>query len=163
MTDFGALLKALSSADVQFIVVGGLAGTVHGAARQTFDIDVVYERSDQNLTRLVAALAPHQPYLRDAPPGLPFKLDQATLKAGFNFTLTTELGEIDLLGFITGGGEYDELVEHSISVQAFGVEIVCLDLETLIRVKRAAGRPKDFEAIAELESLLEGTEEDESN
>ena len=162
MTDFGKLLGVLSSANVKFIVVGGLAGIMHGAARQTFDIDVVYERSDDNLSKIVAALAPYKPYLRDAPPGLPFQWDTATLKAGFNFTLTTELGEIDLLGFITGGGEYDDLIDRTISVHAFGVDIACLDLETLIRVKRAAGRPKDFEAIAELEALLEGEIDNES-
>ena len=100
---------------------------------------------------------PHKPYLRGAPPGLPFKWDAQTFEAGLNFTLTTDLGLIDVLGEITGGGTFDELLPHSIVVEAFGVRCRCLDLPHLIHVKRAAGRPKDFEAIAELEALLEET------
>lgn len=93
--------------------------------------------------------------MRGAPPGLPFLLDARTLENGLNFTLTTELGDVDLLGEITGGGAYDALVAHTVMLPAFGREVRCLDLDTLIRVKRAAGRPKDFEAIAELETLRE--------
>jgi hypothetical protein len=72
-----------------------------------------------------------------------------------NFTLTTTLGWLDLLGEIPGGGGYEELVGHSIVVTVFGVDCKVLDLDALIRSKRAAGRPKDFEAIAELEILRE--------
>jgi hypothetical protein len=72
-----------------------------------------------------------------------------------NFTLTTTLGDVDLLGEITGGGGFEDLLPHSLRIQAFGTECWCLGLEKLIQVKRAAGRPKDFEAIAELEALLE--------
>jgi hypothetical protein len=77
------------------------------------------------------------------------------LKTGLNFTLTTDLGWIDLLGEISGGGHYEDLVVHTVTVEAFGVSCRVLDLETLIRTKRFAGRPKDLEAIAELESLGE--------
>ncbi len=72
MTDFAALLRALTSARVRYIVVGGAAATAYGAARLTVDLDVVYERMPENLTRLVTALADLNPYLRGAPPGLPF-------------------------------------------------------------------------------------------
>ena len=72
-----------------------------------------------------------------------------------NFTLTTDLGPLDLLGEITGGGSYQQLLPHTFTLKVFGVECPCLELETLIRVKRAAGRPKDLEVIAELEILLE--------
>jgi hypothetical protein len=76
---------------------------------------VVYRRTPANIVKLVAALNPLGPYLRGAPPGLPFVWDQRTLTNGLN----------------------------------------CISLEELIRVKRAAGRPKDLEVIAELEKLLE--------
>jgi hypothetical protein len=69
--------------------------------------------------------------------------------------LTADFGDIDFLGEITGGGTYDDLLPHSAPVAAFGLQVRCLDLEALIRVKRAAGRPKDLEVIAELEALLE--------
>lgn len=115
--------------------------------------DVLYKRSDQNLQRLVTALGPYHAYLRGAPPGLPFRFEKETLNAGLNFTLITDLGWIDLLGEITGGGSYEDLLAHAVTVETFGIHCRVLDLETLIRTKRFAGRPKDFEVLAELESL----------
>jgi predicted nucleotidyltransferase len=155
VTDFKALLRTLSEAGIEFIVVGGVAAIVHGSARLTRDVDVVYHRTVGNLQRLVLGLAPYHPYLRGAPPGLPFRWDAATLQRGLNFTLTTDLGDLDLLGEITGGGGYEQLLPHIVRVQIFGIECQCLDLERLIQVKRAAGRPRDLEAIAELEVILE--------
>jgi hypothetical protein len=157
LTDLGGLLAALVDAGVDFIVVGGSAATAHGAARLTQDIDVVYARAPANLDRLVTALAPHHPYPRGAPPGLPFVFDAETLRNGANYTLTTDLGAIDLLAEIAGGGGFRDLVPHSVVLRAFGRDVRCLGLRKLIEVKRAAGRPKDFEAIAELEIILEET------
>jgi predicted nucleotidyltransferase len=155
VTDFKALLRALADAGVEFILVGGVAAIVHGSVRLTRDVDVVYRRSAENLQRLVLGLAPYHPYLRGAPPGLPFRWDVATLERGLNFTLTTEVGDLDAFGEITGGGGYEDLLSHTLRVQIFGIDCVCLDLKRLIQVKRAAGRPRDLEAIAELEVILE--------
>jgi hypothetical protein len=155
MMDLGGLLGALADAGVEMIMVGGAAATAHGAARLTQDIDVVYERSPENLQRLVSALGSHRPYPRGAPPGLPFAFDAQTLRNGANFTLQTDLGAIDLLAEITGGGNYHDLLPSTLVLNAFGRTVRCLTLSKLIDVKRAAGRPKDFEAIAELEILLE--------
>ena len=104
MTDFATMLETLVSAGVEFIFVGGVAATAHGSSRLTHDVDIVYRRSQDNHQRIADALAPHQPYLRGAPPGLPFVWDVPTIERGLNFTLTTSLGDIDLLGEITGGG-----------------------------------------------------------
>ena len=153
MTDFKALLRALSEGAVEFILVGGVAATVHGSSRLTVDVDAVYSRDRRNVERLVLALTPYHPYLRGAPPGLPFRWDTATILQGLNFTLTTDIGDLDLLGELTGGGRYEDLLEHSLPIRVFGVECRCLTLERLIEVKRAAGRPKDLEAIAELEVI----------
>ena len=155
MIDFKAVLAALQAAGVRFILVGGAAATAHGSARLTQDLDLVYARDLDNLTRLAGALAPFNPYLRGAPAGLPFVWDERTLGNGLNFTLTTTLGDLDLLGEITGGGGYTDLVPHCVELSLFGIHCLCLDLPKLIAVKRAAGRPKDFEAIAELEAILE--------
>jgi len=84
--DFPGVLRALTDAGVRFIIVGGAAATAHGSARLTQDIDLVYDRSPENLRRLVQALGPHEPYLRGAPPGLPFRFDFETLQRGLNFT-----------------------------------------------------------------------------
>ncbi|MGK2961376.1 MAG: hypothetical protein ACSLFK_04410 [Gemmatimonadaceae bacterium] len=155
MTNLELLLTALSDADVKFIIVGGVAARAHGSSRLTDDLDISYSRSPASLPRLVKALAPLKPYLRGAPEGLPFEWSVATLRAGLNFTLTTTAGPIDLLGEITGGGQYDDLLPHSLAITIFGRDVRLLDLPWLIRVKRAAGRPKDFEVIAELEALEE--------
>jgi hypothetical protein len=155
MTDFPRLIEALCRAEVEFIIVGGLAATIHGGSRLTQDIDIVYSRTSENLRRLAAALAPHHPYLRGAPTGLPFDWSPATLRHGLNFTLTTDIGDIDLFGEIAGGGSYDDLVDQTNVVSLFGHECRCVNVASLIRLKRAAGRPRDLETIAELEALAE--------
>jgi hypothetical protein len=160
LIQFDTAFGILARGGVEFIVVGGAAATIHGSARVTRDLDVVYRRTPPNIERLVAALAPCRPYLRGAPPGLPFRWDEDTLRRGLNFTLTTSVGDVGLLGEITGGGGYDALLPHSAPVHAFGVELRCLTLDKLIQVKRAAGRPRDLEAIAELEALREERERD---
>jgi len=152
---FDKLLPLLAQGDIAFVLIGGVAGNILGSARLTFDVDLVYDRSKGNLEKLVKVLRPLAPYLRGAPPGLPFKLDLATLRNGLNFTLTTKLGDLDLLGEVVGGGSYRELVTHTFEVEAFGVKFKCVDLPTLIKLKRAAGRPKDLETLAELQALLE--------
>ena len=154
-TDFQGLIRILTRGGVKFIVVGGIAAAAHGSARVTSDLDIVYRRDDENISALVAALSKLNPYPRGAPPGLPFRWDAETIKKGLNFTLTTSLGSLDLLGEITGGGNFDDLTPHSLVVRLHGTDCLCLDVDWLIRVKRAAGRPKDFEAVAELEAIEE--------
>jgi hypothetical protein len=155
MTDLQKLIAVLSEARVDFIIAGGVAATAHGSARLTEDLDIIYQRSDGNLHRLVVALAPYGPYLRGAPAGLPFVWDEQTLRRGLNFTLTTTLGALDLLGEIAGGGDYDVLQPGTIPLVLFGYECRCLSLDQLISAKRAAGRPKDLETLAELEAISE--------
>jgi hypothetical protein len=151
----GRLLGALANGNIDFILVGGVAGAAHGAARATYDVDVVYSRTAENIERLVATLAPLQPYLRGAPPGLPFSWDALTVTAGLNFTLTTAVGDLDLLGQIVGGGSYQDLIAHTQRIHVFDIDCLVITLDKLIAVKRAAGRQKDIEAIAELEVIAE--------
>lgn len=92
------LLNVLSDAKVSFVVVGGYAATLQGSTYLTQDLDICYERTSENLQRLAGALAPLHPRLRGAPDGMPFVLDQHTLKQGMNFTLETDAGDLDLLG-----------------------------------------------------------------
>lgn len=152
--EFEKLLPTLVESGVDFILVGGVAAVVHGSARATYDVDIVYARSDANIERLIAALSAHAPRLRDAPGDLPFVFDAKTIRNGLNFTLTTALGDVDLFGEVIGGGKYEDLLPHSFEVEAFGVEFKCVDLPTLIRIKEAAGRAKDREAVEELRVLL---------
>jgi hypothetical protein len=113
MIDFQRALAALADPGVRFILVGGVAATAHGSARLTQDVDLVYERSRENIRRLVMALRPHRPYPRGAPPGLPFIWDEKTVEMGLNFTLETAGGDIDVLGEIAGGGGFHQLEPHA--------------------------------------------------
>lgn len=155
MTDLARLLEALAREKVQLIVVGGMAGIAHGAARVTFDLDCVYGRERGNVERLVVAMQTFQPTLRGVPAGLPFRFDVPTVEAGLNFTLDTTAGPIDFLGEIVGGGRFEDLMPHTVELQVFGFPCRVVSLDKLIAIKRATGRPKDLEAIAELESLRE--------
>jgi predicted nucleotidyltransferase len=153
VNEFERLLNALREQDVRFIIIGGVAATLHGSARLTNDLDVVYERSPQNLARIVDALGVFKPYLRGAPPGLPFRFDVETIRRGLNFTFTTTDGDLDLLGEITGVGGYASVLEHTVEATLFGSRYRFIDLDTLIHAKRAAGRAKDLEVVAELEAI----------
>ena len=155
MTDYRELIRSLSAGGVEFIIVGGAAAIAHGGSRLTEDLDLVYRRNQENIDSIIQSLAPFHPYLRGAPEGLPFKWEAQTIWNGLNFTLTTSLGPLDLLGEITLGGIYEDLVPHTVELDIFDTRCLCISLERLIEVKRAAGRPKDFEVIAELEALLE--------
>jgi hypothetical protein len=97
--------------------------------------------------------------LRGAPAGLPFHFDRDTVLRGLNFTLTTTLGALDLLGEVTGGGSFDDLMASAETVTLEGFACRVVSLPTLIALKRAAGRGKDREALAELELLLEERQE----
>ena len=159
-TDVPALLERLAAGEVEFIVIGGIAAAIHGSAHVTYDLDVLYRRTPDNIQRLAAALAPLSPYLRGAPDGLPFRLDAATMTRGLNFTLSTTLGAIDLLGEVTGGGTYEALVGESENAAVGGRAILCVSLRRLIALKRAAGRPKDPVMLGDLEALLDERDRD---
>lgn len=156
------IAAVLNAHGVKYIVIGGWAAAAHGSARSTVDVDVVYARTPENIRNLAAALTQHRPYLRGAPPGLPFTWDERTIQSGLNFTLTTTLGDVDFLGEVTGGGGYEQLLPYSLEVEAFGLTFLCVTLEKLIQLKRAAGRAKDLEAVAELQALLEARRQMES-
>jgi len=155
MIDYQKLISALAGGKVEFVIVGGVAATIHGSARFTADLDIVYGRSHENIRRLVTALAPLKPYLRGAPLGLPFRLDAETVRAGLNFTLTTTAGPLDLLGEMAGGFDYQTARTRSIAVDLYGQRCRVIDIDALIEAKIAAGRPKDLEAIAELQVIRE--------
>ena len=151
---FERLLQVLHTAGVKFVLIGGLAMVAHGSATLTGDVDICYARDPENLERLARALATFHPRLRGAPPDLPFRLDSSTLRAGLNFTLTTDLADLDLLGEVLGLGMYESAHAASEEIEVYGLPCSVLTLEGLIRAKRAAGRPKDLRALYELEALL---------
>jgi hypothetical protein len=137
------MLEVLGRYNVDFVIVGGVAGGAHGSAYPTYDLDVAYDRSDTNLERLAAALRELNAELRGAPPGLPFQLDAETLESGANFTFTTTYGDLDILSHLDGAPSYQALKEAGIEADVRGVRVVVASLDHLIAMKEAAGRTKD--------------------
>lgn len=154
-TSIEEILVLLARGQVEFVIIGGVASMAHGTARVTYDVDVCYRRTLDNIERLCRALADTHPALRGAPSDVPFKLVPASVQAGLNFTLSTDLGDLDLLGEVAGLGEYDAAQAVSETLNLYGLPMQVLTIEGLLAAKRATGREKDKEAIVELEALLE--------
>jgi len=153
MKELPEILKTLYDAKVDFVVIGGTAMQLQGSAYVTQDIDFCYARTPQNIKRLTAALKPHYPVLRGAPAGLLFTFDARTVTQGMNFTLATDLGDLDFLGEVAGLGAFEQ-VKAAADLQVIdGMEIAVLSLVGLIKSKKAAGRPKDLYVLPELEGL----------
>ena len=153
-------LRLLSDNEIGFVILGGVAAGLHGSTYATYDLDICYSRDPGNLQRLADAISPLHPRLRGAPSGLPFLWDVETLKRGLNFTLTTDWGELDLMGEIAGLGSYQQVLSASVLSRLWDLECRVLTLDALIAAKRAAGREKDLLVLKELEALREATEGD---
>ena len=158
------ILEVLVRHGVDFVVVGGLAGIVHGSAYNTEDVDVAYDRSRENLGRLAEALSELEATLRGAPADLPAQCDAETLRAGLNFTFDTKYGSFDILGDPAGARRYNELRAAGSSESLWGVVVRVSSLDHLIAMKEAAGRPRDLTMAAEyrtISDLLRAPKEDE--
>ena len=153
--NFVKAVQVLTDAGVEFAIIGGWSAIMHGSAYLTNDLDLCYSRTQANLRRLAGALAPYHPRPANFPLELPFVWDGRTLHGGTVFTLDTDLGRIDLLAEVAGLGGWDEIRKGCVLLPAFDREVWTLDLPSLIRAKRAAGRPKDLLVLPELESLLD--------
>ncbi|MEW6202170.1 MAG: hypothetical protein AB1546_09355 [bacterium] len=151
------VLTHLKEFDVDFIIIGGMATIARGSTNIpiTNDIDICYARDKKNLVNLVKALTPFHPHLRGAPKDLPFTFDEKTLEIGLNFPLSTDAGYIDLIGEVSGLGNYDEVLKYSEKLQIYDMECYFLTIEGLIKNKKVAGKEKDLRAVIELEALLQ--------
>src|SRR5260370_10584784 len=107
---FEETIRILYDADVEFVVIGGAAMGLQGSAHLTKDIDFCYARTAKNIERLAKALEPYHPVLRGAPPGLPFRFDSKTIANGLNFTLSTDLGDLDFLAEVSGPSSFPDLL-----------------------------------------------------
>jgi hypothetical protein len=149
------MLAGLTGRKVRFVVVGGVAAAAHGATRVTNDLDICYDAADQkNLIALASLLAKWRAYPRGVEAGLPFIMDDRTLRGAPVLTLTTVEGDIDVIDRIAGVGDYAAVRKRSEKIEALGVKFRVIDLPSLIKAKRAAGRPRDHEHLPELEALL---------
>ena len=161
MIELQQTIETFARYEVEFIIVGNVAMHLYGWSHVSLVLEICYARQPVNLKRLAAALAPYHPLPRDLPADLPFVWDEQTLQQGTNFTLSTDLGNIDLLGEVTGLGSYEQAREQSVVMTLFGLQCFVLSLDALIITKRAAGRTKDLLALPELEALREIAGENE--
>jgi hypothetical protein len=133
------LLRLLAEHRVEYVLVGGLAMCAHGSAYVTEDMAVCYARTPVNIAAVAAACATIHVYMRGAPKGLPFHFDPPTIQAGLNFTLETDLGDIDFLGEVSGIGTYDRALALSDEKVLFGQNVRVLSLDGLLAAKNASG------------------------
>lgn len=161
MINLFEIARLLSQADVDFVIVGGIAIRSHGGNYITEDLDICYSRTRDNLKKLAAVLESLKPRPRGFPEGLPFVFDWSTLRHGTNFTFTTSMGDVDLLGEVKGIGNFEDLVGESIKVDLDGYSALVLSIPGLIVAKEAAGRPKDEAGLKVLYALRDSEKEEE--
>lgn len=156
------LLDVLLRHKVRFVVIGGIAGRLLGSPTLTNDLDVCYARDRKNLAALSAALIELDARLRDAPEGLPFRPDLPTLEAGDHFTLSTKAGNLDCLGTPAGSAGFHDLIGGATVMKVGKLSVPVVAIEDLMRLKQAAGRPKDRVELEILGALKEERERGQS-
>lgn len=149
-TAFDQIVELFRDQGVRFIVIGGQAEYLLGSARVTFDTDLCYLRTKENLERLAEALRVLKPTLRGAPPDLPFILDAKSLALGNNFTFSTIADDLDLLGYVEPIGGFEELSKNAETITYNGRPLSIISLDDLIRIKRHINRPKDRDSLMHL-------------
>jgi hypothetical protein len=144
----------LAEHGVEFIVVGGQAEALMGSPRVTYDVDLCYRRTPDNLERLATALGTLNLTLRGAPPELKFRLDAQALALGQNYTFEVD-GEypLDFLGYLEPIGTYEDLRARAETIPIGGRPVRVIGLDDLIRIKRHINRPKDRESLLQLEAI----------
>ncbi len=155
MSDPFNLLRRLAQARVEFVIVGGYAGVVHGCTYVTQDIDVCCVFSPDNLLMLQEALSELHPVHRMTPGRVPLELTADNAASFSNFYLDTDLGRLDCLSTINGLGAYAQVKRLSERIDIDGMFFGVLTIDALIQAKRAMNRPRDREAIHQLEAIRE--------
>lgn len=153
MSGLEQLLKALADSEARFVVVGAYAAIMQGSSLRTDDLDICYERTPDNYKKIIHAIAPFKPRLRGLPEELKVPFDEQSLAQGTNFTLTTNIGNIDLLGELSGVGGYTQIILDAKTMNFANVTLRIASLDTIIRSKEAADRPKDRATLPELKAL----------
>ncbi len=141
--------------------MGSAAALAHGLPREVGDLDVVYDRAEDNLPRVVEALQDLRPYPRGGAPGLEVPWDVETIDEGYSFIMTTSLGDLDLFAEISGIGLYEDVLPESVARTLWGMECRCLSPQQLIHNLRCSGREKDLRAADQVSDWLQQHEEPE--
>jgi hypothetical protein len=146
-------LRVLVRHGVRFILIGGFGSRLHGSPTVTNDLDICYARAPENLEALAGALLELRARLRGVAEEVPFPLDAKTLKAGDHFTFVTDAGNLDCLGSPFGVSGFDDLERTAVTMDLDGLRVRVSSIDDLIRMKQAAGRPKDLIEVEVLGAL----------
>lgn len=150
-SELGLIAEVMDAHEVEFIVIGGQAETLMGSPRITYDVDLCYRRTPENMARLATALKALGAHLRNVPDGVPFLLDARTLEMGNNFTFHTSVVNLDILGYVEPIGGYDDLLRSAEMYQLIdGRTVRSISLDDLIKVKTTIKRFKDGESMYQL-------------
>ncbi len=152
-TPFEKFVNLFVDHGIEFVVIGGRAETLYGSARVTFDTDLCYRRTAENLRRLAEVLVRLDPSLRGAPPDLPFRIDAESLALGCNYTFRTADGDLDLLGFVEPLGGFEALVGQAETFRIGDCSVKVIGLDDLIKIKEYLGRPKDKDGLNHLRAI----------
>lgn len=154
------LFAALADAAVDFVLIGGLAGVLHGSPAMTNDADIVPSRTDDNLQRLSQALGALDARLRSTsdPEGVAFDPHPVLLAAMAIINTTTRCGDLDISFVPDGTDGYDDLIERAVTFDVNGLVLQVAALDDIIRSKEAAGRPRDHVTLPILYALREELE-----
>lgn len=151
------IVRVLDAHAVRYVMIGGLAATLHGAEYVTGDLDIAPEATIENLDRLSDALDELGARVRTAgaPGGLPFAHDARSLRRANVWNLVTRAGDLDIAFEPSGTGGYADLRRDALRITIHGVVVTVASLADVIRSKEAAGRDKDRAAVPMLRRLLE--------
>ena len=151
------ILIVLERHDVRYVLIGGLAAILHGAAHLTTDVDIVPEEEVRNLERLSAALTELGARIRVAgeEEGVPFAHDGASLARVRIWNLVTDRGNLDISFVPSGTRGYDDLRRDAVSIRIRQIDVPVASLADVIRSKEAAGRERDRAILPVLRQLLE--------
>jgi hypothetical protein len=155
VSDLNQLLQRLCDAEIDFVIVGGFAATLHGSSLVTRDLDICAVLSNENVEKLRGALRDLRPSHRLTPQKLSFLEIPEPGVAVRNLYLRTEIGPVGILGSIMGIGEFEHVRAGSIGVDLFGRRCRVISLDDLIRAKEALGREKDLLSVKELKAIRE--------
>jgi hypothetical protein len=152
-----AILRTLARHRVAYVLIGGLAASLHGSPHVTTDVDITPERSPDNLARLAAALVELDARIRSEgePDGLPFDRSPRLLERTSLLNLTTRHGDLDLSFEPAGTAGYGDLKRSAVEIRIRRTRVAVASLADVIRSKEAAGREKDRLTLPTLRRLLE--------
>jgi predicted nucleotidyltransferase len=145
------LLERLVAAEIDFVLVGGLAVNAWGYLRGTRDVDVVPDPSPENLARLGSLLEELGGKVEVGGRKLERGAISTFLRAGDRTLVATELGNVDVLQGLPQVPSFAALAGEANEVELGGIAVRVCSFEHLLAMKRASERPRDRDDLEALE------------